>query len=107
MLGQPVGIVTGGGRGIGRGISKALAANGYAVAINYVGNEAAAREAQAALGEGVESLLCQADVGLSADRHRLVDTVLDRWGRIDALVNNAGMTSPGRKDILDATEDGW
>ncbi|HEY1377606.1 MAG TPA: 3-ketoacyl-ACP reductase [Gemmataceae bacterium] len=106
MLAQPVALVTGASRGIGRGISQALAKSGYAVVINYAGNEAAAREAQATLGE-VESLLCQADVGSAGDRDRLVDTVLSRWERIDALVNNAGITSPGRKDILDATEDGW
>jgi 3-oxoacyl-[acyl-carrier protein] reductase len=107
MLGQPVALVTGGGRGIGRGISSALARNGYAVAINYAANEAAARETQAALGSGAEALLVQGDVGVAADRDRMVDAVLAQWGRIDALVNNAGITSPGRKDILDATEDGW
>src|SRR5262245_9009788 len=107
MLGQPAALVTGGGRGIGRGITQALARHGYAVAINYASNEAAARETQVAIGLGTESLLCQADVGLAADRERLVDTVLDKWGRIDALVNNAGITSPGRKDILESTEDGW
>src|SRR5205823_8196073 len=79
----------------------------YAVAINYASNVAAAREAQALLGEGVESLLCQGDVGLAGDRDRIVDAILEQWGRIDALVNNAGITSPGRKDILEATEDGW
>jgi 3-oxoacyl-[acyl-carrier protein] reductase len=107
MLGQPVALVTGGGRGIGRGISMALARNGYAVAINYAANEAAAKETQAALGAGAETLLCQGDVGVTADRDRLVDTVLTQWGRVDALVNNAGITSLGRKDVLDATEDGW
>ncbi len=107
MLAQPVALVTGAGRGIGRGISQALAKGGYAIAINYAGNEAAAREAQALLGEGVESLLCQGDVGQAGDRDRMVNAVLDRWGRIDALVNNAGITSPGRQDILEATEDAW
>src|SRR5436309_3443515 len=102
MLGQPVALVTGGGRGIGRGITAALAGNGYAVAINFAANEAAARDTQASLGPAAEAMLCQADVGLTADRERLVDTVLAAWGRIDALVNNAGITSPGRKDILEA-----
>lgn len=107
MLGQPVALVTGGGRGIGRAITLALAGHGYAVAINYAGNEAAARDTRAALPEGAESLLCQADVGLADDRERLVDTVIGSWGRVDALVNNAGITSPGRKDILDAAEGAW
>jgi NAD(P)-dependent dehydrogenase (short-subunit alcohol dehydrogenase family) len=107
MLEQPVGLVTGGSRGIGRGVCQALARNGYAVAINFAGNEAAARETQQSLAPGAPSLLVQADVGSAADRARLVDTVLAQWGRIDALVNNAGITSPGRKDLLDATEEGW
>ncbi len=107
MLATPVALVTGGSRGIGRGICTHLARRGYALAINYAGNESAARETQRLLGAQVESLLCQGDVGESADRARLVDTVLARWDRIDLLVNNAGITSPGRRDILDATEENW
>jgi 3-oxoacyl-[acyl-carrier protein] reductase len=104
---QPVALVTGGGRGIGRGICQALARSGYAVAINFAGNEAAARETQQSLTPGTDALLCRADVAAAVDRDRLVDAVLERWGRIDALVNNAGIASPGRKDILEATEEGW
>src|SRR5262245_37737751 len=106
MLDRPVALVTGGGRGIGRGICQALARAGYAVAINYSGNEAAARETQQSLGD-VPALTCQGDVGRSVDRERIVAAVLAKWGRIDALVNNAGITSPGRADVLDATEDAW
>jgi 3-oxoacyl-[acyl-carrier protein] reductase len=107
MHAHPVALVTGGSRGIGRGICLELARGGYAVAINYAGNEAAARETQALLGDAVETLLCRADVGSAADRERLVDEVLARWGRIDVLVNNAGISSPGRKDILEATQESW
>src|SRR5581483_3808423 len=103
---QPVALVTGGSRGIGRGICIALARAGYSVAINFAGNEEAARQTQAALG-GVESMLCRADVGSSTDRERMVDEVLARWDRIDVLVNNAGITSVGRRDILEATEESW
>lgn len=103
----PVALVTGGSRGIGRGICIELARAGYAVAVNYAGNEAAARETQQLLGDGAASLLCRADVALAADRGRLVDEVLAHWDRIDLLVNNAGITSPGRRDILEATEDAW
>jgi NAD(P)-dependent dehydrogenase (short-subunit alcohol dehydrogenase family) len=103
----PVALVTGGSRGIGRGICIELARHGYALAINYAGNEEAARETQRLLGGGHPALLCQADVGSAGDRSRLVDTVLSQWGRIDLLVNNAGITSPGRLDVLEATEENW
>ena len=103
----PVALVTGGSRGIGRGICVELARHHYAVAINYAANEPAARETQALLGTAAESLVCQGDVGRSADRKRMVDEILARWGRIDVLVNNAGITSPGRRDILEATEEAW
>ena len=103
---RPVALVTGGSRGIGRGICLELARHGYAVAVNYAGNEEAARQTQQLLGPDA-ALLCRGDVGVSADRDRLVDEVLGRWGRIDVLVNNAGITSVGRKDILEATEESW
>src|SRR5262249_21102401 len=103
----PVALVTGGSRGIGRGICIELARHGYALAINYAGNEDAARETQRLVGAEHATLLCQADIGSSADRTRLVDMVLSHWGKIDLLVNNAGITSPGRLDLLSATEDTW
>ncbi|MCC6417922.1 MAG: 3-ketoacyl-ACP reductase [Gemmataceae bacterium] len=106
MHAQPVALVTGGSRGIGRGICLELAQRGYAVAINFAGNEAAARETQALLGAATTAL-CRADVGVTADRERLVDEVLARWGRIDVLVNNAGITSVGRRDLMEATEESW
>jgi len=107
MHASPVAVVTGGSRGIGRGICVELARAGYAVAVNYAGNEEAARDTQALLGPQADSLLCPADGGLGADRERLVNEVLTRWGRIDLLVNNAGITSVGRRDILEATEESW
>jgi NAD(P)-dependent dehydrogenase (short-subunit alcohol dehydrogenase family) len=103
---HPVALVTGGSRGIGRGVCLELAQAGYAVAVNYAGNEAAARETQALLGS-VDSLLCRADVSNAADHERMVDEVLRRWDRIDVLVNNAGITSVGRRDLLEATEGSW
>lgn len=103
----PVALVTGGSRGIGRGICLALAGRGYAVAINYAGNAEAARQTQALLGARGESLLCRADVASPVDRERLVDEVLARWGRLDVLVNNAAITSPGRRDLLEASEESW
>jgi NAD(P)-dependent dehydrogenase (short-subunit alcohol dehydrogenase family) len=107
MHSQPVALVTGASRGIGRGICVALARQGYTHALNYQGNEQAARETQQLLAKNVESMLCRADVSRAADREGMVQEVLIRWGRIDVLVNNAGITSVGRKDMLEATEESW
>lgn len=107
MSQQPVALVTGGSRGIGRGICLELARAGYAVAINYAGNAEAARETQSLLGADAVTALVQGDVSSAADRERIVDELLGRWGRIDLLVNNAGITSVGRLDLLDATEESW
>jgi NAD(P)-dependent dehydrogenase (short-subunit alcohol dehydrogenase family) len=104
---QPVALVTGGSRGIGRGICGELARAGHAVAVNYAGNVEAARETQRLLGDQAESVICQADVSVTAERERMVDEVLARWGRLDVLVNNAGITSVGRRDILEANEESW
>ena len=103
-----VAIVTGGSRGIGRGISLELARLGYAVVVNYASRRDAADEVVARIGElGSEAINVQGDVARGDDRQRLVDESLTRFGRIDLLVNNAGITSQGRKDILDATEESW
>ena len=102
---RPVALVTGGSRGIGRGVCLELARHGYAVAVNYAGNEDAARETVGLLG--ADAIAVRADVGDAKQRERMVDAVLARWGRIDVLVNNAGITSVGRKDILEATQDSW
>ena len=104
---KPVALVTGGSRGIGQGICLELARHGYALAINYAGNEVAARHTQSLIGKRSDTLLCRADVGLTAEREGMVDAVLAHWGRIDVLVNNAGITSLGRRDLLDATEESW
>src|SRR5581483_5302093 len=102
---RPVALVTGGSRGIGRGVCQELARHGYAVAVNYAGNEDAARETVGLLG--ADAIAVRADVGDAKQRERMVDAVLARWGRIDVLVNNAGITSVGRKDILEATQESW
>jgi NAD(P)-dependent dehydrogenase (short-subunit alcohol dehydrogenase family) len=104
----PVALVTGGSRGIGRGICLELGRAGFAVAVNFAGNEDAARETQTLIeAERGTAALFRADVGATTDRERLVDAVLEKWGRIDVLVNNAGITSVGRRDLLDATEESW
>jgi 3-oxoacyl-[acyl-carrier protein] reductase len=108
MSASPVALVTGASRGIGRAIALELARLGYAVTVNYAHNAAAAREvADAIKSIGGNAASCQADVALAEDRARLVERTLTEFGRLDVLVNNAGITSPGRLDILEATEENW
>lgn len=105
MKNQPISIVTGAGRGIGRGIAIELARLGHAVVINYAGNAAAAEEClQLVKGAGGDGITVQADVALAADRERLVQATLQAYGRIDLLVNNAGVAPNVRADILEAGE---
>ena len=104
---KPVALITGAGRGIGRAIALELAAD-HAVVVNYARSGEAAAEVVAAVEEqGGATIAVQGDVGRAADRERLVDETLAQWGRLDVLVNNAGITSQGRKPILEATEESW
>jgi NAD(P)-dependent dehydrogenase (short-subunit alcohol dehydrogenase family) len=109
-----VAVVTGSSRGIGRGIALTLAEDGYHVVVNYAGNEAAAAETAAAClqqgaekGHSVESIIVKADIGEEIGRRHLLDETRQKFGRIDLLVNNAGITSIGRADLLDATEEAY
>lgn len=103
-----IALVTGGSRGIGRGIVLELARAGYGVAVNYVRNREAAESVCADLARlGVPAMSVPGNVGERDDRERLVDAVLARFGRIDLLVNNAGVAPKERADILEATEDSW
>ena len=104
-MSERVALVTGAGRGIGRGIAEGLARAGWAVVVNYRGNAAAAAEAlNAVRGQGSRGLSVQADIGVSEERERLVAATLETFGRIDLLVNNAGMAPRVRADILETTD---
>ncbi|HZL46832.1 MAG TPA: 3-ketoacyl-ACP reductase [Opitutaceae bacterium] len=109
---EPVVLVTGASRGLGRGIAVQLAAAGCSVAVNYAGNVDAAEQTaalcrRAARSRGQRFLPVQADIGAKADRARLVATVLDEIGRIDALVNNAGIAPIARADLTESTEESF
>jgi NAD(P)-dependent dehydrogenase (short-subunit alcohol dehydrogenase family) len=108
---NPVALITGASRGIGRGIALELAKIGYDLVINYAGNAEAAAQTRAdciaAAKSKIRAEVCQADIGIAADRQRLIDFTREKFGRLDLLVNNAGVTSRGRKDILDATEENF
>ncbi|MGD8684400.1 MAG: 3-oxoacyl-[acyl-carrier-protein] reductase [Chloroflexota bacterium] len=86
-------VVTGGSRGIGRAIALRLAEQGADVCLSYKGNAAAAQEVVAAIEAlGRDGTAVQADVAQMDAAKRLIDTALERLGRIDILVNNAGIT---------------
>jgi NAD(P)-dependent dehydrogenase (short-subunit alcohol dehydrogenase family) len=101
-------LVTGASRGIGRGIALELAGAGWRVAINYAGNAAAAAETLAAVrAAGGDGFAVQGDIALAADRERLVAETVQRFGRIDLLVNNAGIAPQVRADLLEAGEESF
>ncbi len=92
-LKDKVALVTGGSRGIGRAIALALADSGAAVVVNYKGNQAAADEVVRAIeSRDGRALAVQADVAQPADVERLFKQVIDTYGRLDILINNAGVT---------------
>src|SRR3954469_11290808 len=100
-----VALITGSSRGIGRGIAVELARRKrHRLVVNYAGNEAAARECmELCRGAGAERVeVVQGDVAKAEDRERMIGFVQETFGRLDLLVNNAGIASPGRADILEA-----
>ena len=91
-----IALVTGGSRGIGRAVCAELARQGASVAINYAGNSAAAEETAALCRQlGVEAEIVQADISSPAACEELIQCVKARFGRVDVLVNNAGITRDG------------
>jgi NAD(P)-dependent dehydrogenase (short-subunit alcohol dehydrogenase family) len=111
---NPIALITGASRGIGRGIALELAKTGHNLVINFAGNEAAARQTAAdcvaaadEAGHPIRAEVCQADISGAADRVRLVQFTKEKFGRIDLLVNNAGVAPNVRADLLDATEESF
>lgn len=114
-LTQEAVIITGAGRGLGRGAAIELAHHGYSVVINYRTNEQAATEtadicrttAQRAGHSNTRFVTAQADISSPAARRSLIDLTLETFSGIRALVNNAGMAPQERRDILEATEESF
>ncbi len=103
-----IAFVTGGTRGIGLGIAIELAKSGFDLAVNGVREAAAVKPVLEDLKKlGVQVIYVQGDVSNKDDRQRMVEEILDRFGKINVLVNNAGIAPPERKDILEATEESF
>jgi NAD(P)-dependent dehydrogenase (short-subunit alcohol dehydrogenase family) len=99
-------IVTGSERGIGKGIATELARQGCRIAVNYPGSADVAEETAAEIrGLGVDAFAVKADVGVQADVRDMVAAVVARFGRLDVLVNNAGVQT--WTPFLEVTEEEW
>jgi 3-oxoacyl-[acyl-carrier protein] reductase len=107
---MPTALVTGGSRGIGRAIVIELARLGFDIAINYVSNEGAAQDTAVEARMARSGVLVETiggDVGVPADREKILRFVRDRFRRLDLLVNNAGVAPAERADLLEATEESF
>jgi NAD(P)-dependent dehydrogenase (short-subunit alcohol dehydrogenase family) len=103
-----VAFVTGGSRGIGLGIAQHLAKNGFNLAINGMRSEEFVNETLTVLRLlGAEVIYCQGDIASKEAREQMLDKIKTHFGRLDVLVNNAGVAPKERNDILAATEESF
>lgn len=107
-MSKKVALVTGGGRGIGLGICEQLALEGFDLVLSGRSDASKVTDAVAKLeGMGGEVLYCSGDVSSVDDRAAMLGKIKDRFGRLDVLVNNAGVAPKERADILEASEDSF
>ncbi len=105
---KKVALVTGGSRGIGLGIARELADNGFDLAINGVRDESAIGDTLKELQQkSARVIYCQGNLASSEDRVDIIAKVERELGRLDVLVNNAGIAPKERRDILEATEESF
>lgn len=105
---NPAALVTGGSRGIGLAIAQQLCENGYDVAINGVREEARVTETLEDLrSHSTKVIYCQGDIGSDGDRNRIVKKLMSEFGRLNVLVNNAGVAPKVRLDPLNATTESF
>ncbi len=99
-------VVTGGGRGVGRSISLALASEGANVVVNYAGRQQPAEEVVKMIQDiGRKAVAVQGDVAKWEDAQRIVDTCAQNFGSVDILINNAGISKPAMLHKL--TDEVW
>ena len=111
---NPVALITGASRGIGRGIALELATIGFDLVINFASNVGAAKQtAQAcegrakAAGKSIRAVPCQADIAEGSERRMLIDFTREKFQRLDLLVNNAGVAPVIRNELLETTEESF
>ena len=105
---KKVALVTGGSRGIGLGIARELITLGFNVAINGVRPESAVIDVVTSLRSGgADVVYCQGDLASSEDRKKIIQKIKDHFGKLNVLVNNAGIAPKERRDILEATEESF
>ncbi len=103
-----VALITGAGRGIGKGIALEVAAAGYAIVANYRKDSLAAIELQSTIrARGGACEIAPADISIAKDRASLISFCRDKFGRLDLLVNNAGIAPEVRVDMLETTEESF
>jgi len=103
-----VALITGASRGIGRAIALAVAESGLNVVINFVSQREAAEQVKKEASRfGVRIELLQADISQIADHRRVMESVKEKFGRLDVLVNNAGVAPKVREDMLTASEESF
>ncbi|CAH0996413.1 3-oxoacyl-[acyl-carrier-protein] reductase FabG [Emticicia aquatica] len=103
-----VALVTGGSRGIGLGIAEHLAKNGFDLAINGIRDESFVQETLENLRKtGADVIYCQGDIASNEDRKTIIEKTKSHFGKLNVLVNNAGVAPKERNDILAATEESF
>jgi 3-oxoacyl-[acyl-carrier protein] reductase len=103
-----VALITGGSRGIGRGIAEALAEKGFDIAVaGRVHPDPNDGVIQTCREKGIRALFIRTDISLSEHRNKLVEEIKNEFGRLDILVNNAGIAPEVRSDILNASEESY
>lgn len=108
MVMKKVALITGGSRGIGYGIAKQLAKLGFDIAINGVRNEEDVKDVIDTLKQlGADTIYCQGNIASATDRQSILQKVKSHFGKLNILVNNAGIAPKERKDILNATEESF
>lgn len=105
---KKVALITGGSRGIGLGIAHELTRKGFDIAINGMRPVSAVGNVLESIGaSGADVIYCQGDLASSEDRKKIIRQVREHFGRLNVLVNNAGIAPRERRDILEASEESF